>query len=170
MCDRPSRRLRPHARPRTGPNRRPRARRRIWRASARGWSRLGSRRPSCGATSRPWRRRARAGAADAQKALSDARAEAEKVSKQRADLEQAVSGLSANRDKEAADLDRVSQQLQQARDSLAMTQRDVAAAKSDRDRITAERGQAEAAVKSLQSTRDGLNATLEELRKRRARA
>ncbi|MCJ2079710.1 chromosome partitioning protein ParA [Methylobacterium sp. J-090] len=65
--------------------------------------------------------KAREGAAAALKELSDARTQAEQVGKQRSDLEQSIAGLTANRDKLIADISRVDERLQQAKNGLAST-------------------------------------------------
>ncbi|MCJ2023656.1 chromosome partitioning protein ParA [Methylobacterium sp. J-067] len=114
--------------------------------------------------------KAREGAAVAQKELADARTATEQAIKQRADLEQAVAGLTANREKLAAGNEQMTQQATQARETLDGTQKDLATAQAERDRVTAERGQAEKSVLKLTSDRDAAAAALEALQKQQADA
>ncbi|MCJ2076321.1 hypothetical protein MKK68_11730 [Methylobacterium sp. E-016] len=58
--------------------------------------------------------------------------------------------------------------MQQAKDALASTQADLATAKSERDRVISERGQAEQAVLKLTADRDGASSAAEALLKRQA--
>ena len=60
--------------------------------------------------------KAREGSAAAQKELSDARRQAAETIKQRADLEQAILSLNANREKLGTEVAQVEQNLQQAKD------------------------------------------------------
>ena len=169
------------------PSKRRRLEPRNWPTSVVAWRRRVSRKPSFGliiaalsqeatnkttdlAKAEESQQKAREGSAAAQKELSDARRQAAETIKQRADLEQAILSLNANREKLGTEVAQVEQNLQQAKDSLATTRKDFANAQSERDRVITERTQAEQTVQKLSVDRESAMGATEALQKRQADA
>ena len=96
--------------------------------------------------------------------------QAEQAGKQRSDLEQSIASLNAEKDRLTVEIAEVGQKMPQAQDGLASTQNDLASARSDRDLVTSEPGQAEQNVPKLAADREGAASASEAIQKRQAEA